>query len=52
MEVWRRKIEVFWELRQAGRLRSDKKTCGAILFSYSFQMSELCCINISLLEPS
>jgi len=51
MEVWRREVEVFRELRQAGRPRSDEKACGAILFSYSFQMSELCCVKISLFEP-
>jgi len=52
VEVWRREVEVFWELRQAGRLRSDEKTCGVIMFSYSFQMRELCCVKISLFEPS
>lgn len=51
MEVWRRKVKVFWELGQASRLRGDEKTRGAVSFPYSFQVRELCCVKIGLLEP-
>ena len=52
MEVWRRKVKVFWESGQASRLRGDEKTRGAVSFPYSFQVRELCCVKIGLLEPS